>query len=148
MTLAQTQTMSIWLVVGPTFIAGSVGVLSAWMSYMSAQRALAHATDTSAHRRRHERALQALSRRLDAIETIWLAIYQLERTGELDESSRATVVQAVVWLPEQASRQVLNALIDNRADPTSQAERIIQARSVLQRLNSEMVNPSIRGDGE
>jgi hypothetical protein len=99
-----------WIVVAPALIAGAVGLLSALLSYLAARRALEHTAQESSERRVSERSLHVWQRHLDAIETLWLTIYEFERAGALSDASRTTAIRSVFWLPEEASREVLTAL--------------------------------------
>jgi hypothetical protein len=112
------EATSPWLVIGPALIAGTIGLIAAALSYRSAQLSLSHSAEADRDRQNHEYDLLVLERRLNAIEIIWQALFEMERSQRFSDSARDEVVRAVVWLPEVAGQQVLKVVADfNNRDP-------------------------------
>src|SRR5580704_6307292 len=106
------EATSPWLVVGPALIAGAIGLIAAFLSYRSAHVSLKYSAIAERERQIHEDDTLILERRLNAIETIWQALFEMERSSQLPDTTRDEVVRAVVWLPESAGQQVLRLVAD------------------------------------
>ncbi len=126
-------TTSVWLVIGPALIAGGIGLTSALLSYRSSQAAMKRGALDAIDERAHQRELLVLDHRLMAIETIWQRIFEIERTGHLPDEAQTEIVRAVVWLPENAGKEVLSTVVALREGSSSSAE-FESVRKTLQEL--------------
>src|SRR4051812_4350526 len=104
-------TTSVWLVIGPALIAGTIGLASALLSYVASQRALARSLQDAREGRAHQRDLLIWERRLGAVESIWQQMFDLQQLNDISADVRAELVRAVVWLPEVTGREVLALLL-------------------------------------
>lgn len=100
-----------WLAIGPALIAGGIGLVSAFLAFYSARRALRHTAEQAQASRAHERDLLVLRQRISAAETVWLRIFELEQSGAVSDEARDDLVRAVLWLPDDARRQLLELLV-------------------------------------
>lgn len=106
------EATSPWLVLGPAFIAGAIGLIAALLSYRSARLSLSYSAAADRERKNHEYDLLVLERRLNAIETIWQALFEMERSQHLSDAARDEMVRVVVWLPDTASKRVLSVIAE------------------------------------
>lgn len=110
-----------WLVLGPALIAGGIGLVSAALSFVSAQRSMSHTSVVEQASRRHQLDLLVLNRRFDAIEQLWQCLFEIERTKTLSDRLRDEVVRSVVWLPDETGKSVLQAVLKYKNDQPTQA---------------------------
>lgn len=122
-----------WLVIGPALLAAAIGLTSALLSYRSSQATLRRSSADAAAERAHQQAMLVFDRRLLAIETIWQRIFEIERSGELPEDAQTEIVRAVVWLPDDAKRDVLSAVKDHQEghDTTAAFRRVRETLETL-----------------
>lgn len=88
-----------------------------------------HAAAESRLRRVQEFALAVLPRRLDAIQTSWALLFDLESGKAIDPARANSFVEASVWLPEKI-RSGLTELLANPDAVT--AERSAELRDDLE----------------
>src|SRR4051794_6662701 len=119
-------TASVWLAIGPALIAGGIGLTSAFLSFASAQRTLAHGELVATATRSHEQDLLILNRRLSAIETIWQSLFEMERLDIISDRTRLDLIRTVVWLPSEVRQKILNVVVefDNGALGTADIDSV------------------------
>lgn len=69
--------------IGSGIIAGSIGVVSAVLSYRMAQRQAERDAIENERNRSHQELQIALPRRLAAAEVVWKCLFKLEHDGDL-----------------------------------------------------------------
>jgi hypothetical protein len=123
---------SAWLAIGPALIAGSIGLTSAVLSFVAAQRSLARAQQDAREQRDHQRRLLVWKRQLDAVETVWLLVFELEASGRMDETAQQKMMKSIVWLPDDAGRDVLALVNHYSAQPNGpHVDALKRARTTL-----------------
>lgn len=127
---------SIWVVIGPALIAGTIGLVSALLSFSSSRATLRRSSEDSAAERAHQRAMLVFDRRLLAIEAIWQRIFEIERTGKLGDEAQIEIVRAVVWLPDEAKREVLTA-VKGQQEERDMTKAFQQVRKTLEALTEK-----------
>lgn len=91
-------------------VGGGIGLASAILSYRMAQQQLNRQAEESSRTRDHEALLLSRTKRLEAIETLWKHLYDLERGLKYNDENIDSFVRAVMWLPEVARGQSLRIL--------------------------------------
>lgn len=69
--------------------------------------------------RAHAQGLALVPRRLNAIETLWLELYEIERGQALDEPRIRRILPAIMWLPPTLRDQFTQLLLDRLRNSNS-----------------------------
>ena len=123
-----------WLVIAPALIAGSIGLISAALSYRAGSRSLTVSAAIAERGMDHERDLLVVGRRMDAIETAWKVLFELEQSKGVGDAARDALVRAVVWLPSDVRHDLLQAILE--------AEDGVVAGNVLTRARQGLLSIS------
>ena len=97
---------------GPAIVAGSVGLIAALLSFAIAVLSLRQVRQDSRETRAQTESLALIPRRLTAIETLWLELYEIERGQTVDESVIRRIIPAIMWLPPTIRDQFTKLLLD------------------------------------
>lgn len=108
---------SAWIAIGPALIAGGIGLASALLSFLSARRSVQLSHEDARENRRHQLDLLVWQHRLAAVESVWELMFELEHSGRMSDAARDRLIAAVVWLPEETGRKVLELVVAFRIDP-------------------------------
>lgn len=95
--------------IAPAIIAGSIGLVSAGLSYAMAQRQLSRNEREADAGRAHALALLVMTRRLESIEVVWLQLFRLEQGKRIGDDID-TYIRASVWLPTLVRDRAINVL--------------------------------------
>jgi hypothetical protein len=108
---------SAWIAIGPALIAGGIGLASALLSFLSARRSVQLSHDDARANRRHQLDLMVWQHRLAAVESVWELMFEMEHSERMSDSARDRLIAAVVWLPKETGRKVLELVVAFRTDP-------------------------------
>lgn len=96
---AAPATTSLWDKLLPALAAGVAGILAAAISATVALLIYRRTFRQNRELQSNQLAISLLPRRLDAFETIWVALYRIQRGDELTQNEADTLVKATVWVP-------------------------------------------------
>jgi hypothetical protein len=88
--------------------------------------------------REHEFALSLLPRRLDAFETAWRALYELEQDGEVSETDLNLLIAGSLWLPEEVRDSTVRIAATKNPDSAelSRLRKQLAVKSGSRRMNT------------
>lgn len=101
---------------GPAIVTGCVGVISTILSFLVARLSLKASQEQSQNSRSHEELMLLVPRRIEAIETLWIELYEIERGAKWEDSRLARIISATMWLPPPLRDQFTELLIDRIRD--------------------------------
>ncbi|NUK57931.1 hypothetical protein [Streptomyces lunaelactis] len=96
---------------GPAIVTGCVGLAAALLSFLIARLSLKSQQQQNRDMRAHEELMLLVPRRLQAIETLWLQLYEIERGVPLEDARLAQIISAAMWLPPPLRDQFTNLLV-------------------------------------
>lgn len=100
-------------------IAGSIGTISAILTYRMARGQSERQVLENDKNRRHQLRQLAMPRRLDASQVVWRLLFKIEQERKLSPQDLDAFIAAQMWLPQDLRTDclgVLQALHDPRPD--------------------------------
>ncbi|MFF1338115.1 hypothetical protein ACFVYT_09410 [Streptomyces sp. NPDC058290] len=101
--------MTLW----PAIIAGTVGLVSATLSFALARISLNRSHEENREQRAHSEFLLLIVRRIDAIEKLWVELYEIEKGVELGDVRIKEIIAALMWLPAELRDKFTKILVVN-----------------------------------
>lgn len=139
--------LSIW----PAIITGGVGIVAALTSTLLAFYSIKQTTIDKRDSRAHSLAEQILPRRLDAYETVWARLFELEHSGSLSDQAADQLVAVSVWLPENLRNNLLGLAVSHTTaidkNQLSEVRHLLLADRVVTNLDivtTRLGEPSIK----
>ncbi len=105
------------LVVG--LLAGFIGLFSAVLSHLSLRYQLRKQAEEAERVREHNIKSQAVVKKLQSLEELWLLLVQIEVSCEIADETKDKYIMATLWLPENVRVEALSVL----NTPSSDSER-------------------------
>jgi hypothetical protein len=103
-----------------SIVTGLTGLMSVLATGFIAFVTLRRSSSAADRQHSQEFLLAVLPRRLDAIESIWRTLFQLESGAELTQELTDQVVRASIWLPGDLRRELIGLMV--RPDAITSAE--------------------------
>ncbi|GGR94126.1 hypothetical protein Snoj_55300 [Streptomyces nojiriensis] len=96
---------------GPAIVTGCVGLAAALLSFLIARISLKSQLEQNRDIRSHEELMLLVPHRIQAIETLWLQLYEIERGVTLEDARLAQIISAAMWLPPLLRDQFIDLLV-------------------------------------
>ncbi|WP_232666262.1 hypothetical protein [Pseudonocardia sp. TRM90224] len=98
---------------GPSIVAGSVGLASAILATLVSVLTIRRANKQDHEARSQQIALALLPRRLDVLEKIWGELFEIEKNGTVPSSAIDNLIPFTIWLSQPLRDQLFALLLSD-----------------------------------